>query len=429
MLLDAYGKDQRNTTIQFKTDDDDDYGMPSSSSMEILGKTSPLLEKFANIILSKALRSPGNPVVVAAVLLMPLLLLMHNPKLALAASGGVMGGSSFSESYSSESSFSSFSESSSSSSYSSSGSYSFESDSSSESSPARLLQASLKKSYAVRKKSYPRRTSLDRYAVNSKTSYAALSSSLSEEEVYSLSSSVSQAQVGGSTGLTAVDWVILPALMLVMGILAFAFYNSTRDTVSTAEKKCRYSVATQRITILKLQVGLLGSGRSLQRDLDQIAETADTSIRKGLNYILTETISALFRHPDYWFAAYSSTDIKRSTYEGETKFNELSIEERSKLDEETLVNLNSMKKRSSKIERSTGFNNGYIVVTILVAADGEHELPTINGESDLKKALNKLGSIPSSRTLAVQVLWTPQKEDDVLSEQELLEKYFLLQPL
>ena len=42
----------------------------------------------------------------------------------------------------------------------------------------------------------------------------------------------------------------------------------------------------------------------------------------------------------------------------------------------------------------------YMQVTILVAADGEHELPTINGESDLKKALNKLGSIPSSTTLA-----------------------------
>ncbi|XP_071933911.1 FLUCTUATING-LIGHT-ACCLIMATION protein 1, chloroplastic-like [Coffea arabica] len=122
-------------------------------------------------------------------------------------------------------------------------------------------------------------------------------------------------------------------------------------------------------------------------------------------------------------------DIKSSTYEGETTFNELSIEERSKLDEETLVNLNNMKKRSLKIKRSTGVTNGYTVVTILVAADGEHELPTINGESDLKKALNKLGSIPSSTTLAVQVLWTPQKEDDVLSEQELLEKYFSLRPL
>ena len=55
-------------------------------------------------------------------------------------------------------------------------------------------------------------------------------------------------------------------------------------------------------------------------------------------------------------------DIKSSTYEGETTFNELSIEERSKLDEETLVNLNNMKKRSLKIKRSTGVTNGYTVV-------------------------------------------------------------------
>lgn len=262
VLLDAYGKDQCNTTIKFKTNDDDD-------STEIQEKTSPPMEELAFIVLSKALEYPGNPVTMAAVLLTPMLSLMHDPKLALAASGGVMGGSSFSSSYSSESSssssysssgsyssessFSSFSESSSSSSYRSSESYSYISDSNSNPSPAELLQASLKKSYAVRKKSYPRRTSLDRYAVTSKRSYTALSSSLSEEEVYSLSSSVSQAQVVGNTGPTVVAWVFLLVLLLVMSILAFAFYNSTRDMVSTAEKKCRYTVPTQRITILKLQ--------------------------------------------------------------------------------------------------------------------------------------------------------------------------------
>lgn len=229
------------------------------------------MEELA-FILYKALEYPGNLVAVAAVLLMPLLLLMHDPKLALAASGGVMGGSSFSSSssfkstfssfsessssssYSSESSFSSFSKSSSSSSYRSSGSYSYISDSDSEPSPARLLQASLKKSYAVREKSYPRRTSLDRYAVTSKRSYTAMSSSLSEEEVYSLSSSVSQAQVGGNIGPTVDVWVFLLASVLITSILGFAFYNFPRDTVSTAEKKCGYTVATQRITILKLQV-------------------------------------------------------------------------------------------------------------------------------------------------------------------------------
>lgn len=38
-------------------------------------------------------------------------------------------------------------------------------------------------------------------------------------------------------------------------------------------------------------------------------------------------------------------------------------------------------------------------VTILVAAEGAYKLPTINGSGDLKEALQKIASIPSSRTL------------------------------
>ncbi|MCI04114.1 hypothetical protein A2U01_0025158, partial [Trifolium medium] len=34
-------------------------------------------------------------------------------------------------------------------------------------------------------------------------------------------------------------------------------------------------------------VGLLGMGRSLQRDLNRIAEVADTSSPEGLSYILS----------------------------------------------------------------------------------------------------------------------------------------------
>lgn len=34
-------------------------------------------------------------------------------------------------------------------------------------------------------------------------------------------------------------------------------------------------------------------------------------------------------------------------------------------------------------------------MTILVAAEGEFKLPTINGNADLKAALRKLGSIPA----------------------------------
>ncbi|XP_059437997.1 uncharacterized protein LOC132170876 [Corylus avellana] len=187
--------------------------------------------------------------------------------------------------------------------------------------------------------------------------------------------------------------------------------------------------ATEKTSVLKLQVGLLGMGRSLQRDLNRIAETADTSSPDGLSFVLTETTLALLRHPDYCISGYSSVDLKKSMEDGEKRFNQLSIEERGKFDEETLVNVNNIKRQSSASQRANGFRNEYIVITILVAAEGVHKLPAINGSGDLKEALQKIGSIPSSKILAVEVLWTPQNENDTLSERELLEDYPLLRPL
>ncbi|KAF2287892.1 hypothetical protein GH714_003108 [Hevea brasiliensis] len=186
---------------------------------------------------------------------------------------------------------------------------------------------------------------------------------------------------------------------------------------------------TARTSVLKLQVGLLGMGRSLQRDLNQIAEIADTSSSEGLSYVLTETSLALLRHPDYCISGYSYADVKQSIEDGEKRFNQLSIEERGKFDEETLVNVNNIKKQATTSQRANRFNNEHIVITILVAAEGAHKLPTINGSGDLKEALQKLGSIPTSKILAVEVLWTPQNENDTLTEPELLEDYPLLRPL
>lgn len=214
--------------------------------------------------------------------------------------------------------------------------------------------------------------------------------------------------------------------LLMMGfaavILLSGFLSDRSDDGSVL-------TATQKTSVLKLQVGLLGMARSLQKDLDRIAESANTSTPEGLSYVLTETVLALLRQPDCCISAYSSVDIKRSIEDGEKRFNQLSIEERGKFDEETLVNVNNIKKQRTSSQRSKSFNNEYIVITILVAAEGVHKLPVINGSSDLKEALQKLGSIPSNKTMAVEVLWTPQNENDTLSERELLEDYPLLRPL
>ncbi|XP_012492877.1 uncharacterized protein LOC105804719 isoform X1 [Gossypium raimondii] len=213
--------------------------------------------------------------------------------------------------------------------------------------------------------------------------------------------------------------------LILVGFAAFVLVSGFLSDRSESS----VLTASERTSVIKLQVGLLGMGRSLQRDLNRIAEVADTSTSEGLSFVLTETTLALLRHPDYCISGYSSVDVKRSIDDGENRFNQLSIEERGKFDEETLVNVNNIKRQSTSSQKASGFSNEYIVITILVAAEGMHKLPPINGSGDLKEALQKLASIPSSKILAVEVLWTPQNENDTLSEQELLEDYPLLRPL
>ncbi|KAA8544965.1 hypothetical protein F0562_019818 [Nyssa sinensis] len=315
------------------------------------------IELVANTILKvlKALRKPA----ITAVLLG--LLLIHDPNSALAASGGRMGGRSFS-------------------------------------------------SHSSSSRSYSTRTA------NPSFSYSVPYYSPSP---FGGGGFYAGPAVGVGVGAGSSFFLIMvgfAAFVLVSGFLS----DRSEGGVLTA---------TEKTSVLKLQVGLLGMGRSLQRDLNRIADTADTSTSEGLSYVLTETTLSLLRHPDYCTSGYSSVDVKRSIEEGEKQFNQLSIEERGKFDEETLVNVNNIKKQSTSRQRASGFSNEYIVITILVAAEGVHKLPTINGSGDLKEALQKLGSIPSSRILAVEVLWTPQNENDTLSERELLEDYPLLRPL
>ncbi len=65
----------------------------------------------------------------------------------------------------------------------------------------------------------------------------------------------------------------------------------------------------------------------------------------------------------------------------------------------------------------------YIVVTLLVAAQGKLDLPLVNSDQDLRQAISQLGSVSSDRLLAMEVLWTPQAEGDTLSAEDMLVEY------
>ncbi len=185
------------------------------------------------------------------------------------------------------------------------------------------------------------------------------------------------------------------------------------------------------ISVAQIQVGLLAEARELQTDLDKLALAADTSSTAGLAQVLQETSLALLRHPEYW--THATTTVKQARLaSAEAEFNRMLLAERSKFSRETLSNVNNQLKQAPIDALLVGDTAGdlattgpseYIVVTLIVGTQGELQLPKVNSPEDLRQALGVLGGVPSDRLLALEVLWAPQADGDVLTREDLIVEY------
>lgn len=182
-----------------------------------------------------------------------------------------------------------------------------------------------------------------------------------------------------------------------------------------------------KVSVAKLQLGILAEARHLQPELDKLAMQANTSSPAGLTKLLQESTLALLRHPEYWVYADSQEEEAKLS-EAEAKFNRFALTERSKFQAETLSNVkgeisSSEAKGSSLVQSAEAVPSEYILVTILVAAQNKLSLGNIQSADDLKNALNHLGAISADSMLALEVLWTPQSVGDTLTSDDLIEAY------
>ena len=190
-------------------------------------------------------------------------------------------------------------------------------------------------------------------------------------------------------------------------------------------------VYNPQVSIAQIQVGLLADARSVQSKLDQLAETVNADTATGRMHLLQETSLELLRHPEYWTYAKTSTQQAKLD-RAEAVFNQLSLNERGKFTTETLSKVNNQLRQadSNAALNSTGElatveqeRAEYIIVTLLVAATRSLELPKINGEADLRQALQTLGSLDASAIVAIEAIWTPQANGDALTTDDILAYY------
>ncbi|MGI8500559.1 MAG: DUF1517 domain-containing protein [Hassallia sp.] len=222
-------------------------------------------------------------------------------------------------------------------------------------------------------------------------------------------------------------------ILIFLAIGNFMLQAFRRATGGETTEDTDYS-SNSNVSVTRLQVAMLAQARDLQPELNRIAETADTNSPEGRAEILQEASLALLRHPEYWVYAGGDTQQARLN-SAEAQFNRLALAERSKFSEETLSNVNNQLKEATPKNALPGADvdnptdlitqgpGEYIIVTLLAATLGKFEIPPVNNVEELRQALRQIGSIPSDKLLAIEVLWTPQAEGDTLTSDDLLAEY------
>jgi len=225
---------------------------------------------------------------------------------------------------------------------------------------------------------------------------------------------------GGGTGGGLFSFLLMA---MVAGVVLQAFRGRGNDAGITG--------MDSKVTVAKIQVGLLSSARSLQQELTHLALESDTSSVDGLADLTRETAISLMRHPEYWVYVSSANENTKFAL-AEQKFNGLVMSERSKLNSEVLSNVggrllqgNTAAALPSEGSLASEDPSEYIVVTLLLAVTGDSlsKLPPLRSNEDLKSALSVIGSVPSDNLLAVEVLWEPQSEEYTLTTDEVLTIY------
>ncbi len=212
-------------------------------------------------------------------------------------------------------------------------------------------------------------------------------------------------------------------LMAIVGTIT----NSIRrgSSQSLASRTNSTNNLTGPVTMIQLQIGLLAAAKELQEDLRILATSSNTNTPAGLQKVLQESTLSLLRQPHLWvYANLESGSVPFNS--AETTFNRLSITERSKLKAELTSNVSGQIFSEKNLEAKVGEaspTNEYIAVTILVASRTRLVLNEIATNDQLNENLRILGSISSEDLMALEIIWQPEGQGEVLSNEDLVLAY------
>jgi uncharacterized membrane protein len=234
---------------------------------------------------------------------------------------------------------------------------------------------------------------------------------------------------GGGGGGSGFGFGGIIGLLIMLGIVVLVGRVLLRNLAAARRDRQELSPSTpmggERYAVVKCQLALLSTARSLQRDLQTFANAASTDTVAGLATSLQDVVMALIRHSEYW--RYGTVQVQRagSLDEAERTFNQAVSQERAKLSEELTVNIDGVRRQTASQESRPAQEVAQNLVVTLIVATGYPDFTAYATPSikDIEATLQRLGTLLAADLLALEVIWSPENPDDALTEDELLAEY------
>jgi len=187
-----------------------------------------------------------------------------------------------------------------------------------------------------------------------------------------------------------------------------------------------YSVRQSHVSVAQLDLALLGSAKAVPPELHRLTAGADTSTREGYAGLLQDAALLLLRNRQYWrSAAFDSVVVPYQQAEG--AFNQKTLSARERLSYETVTNVGGRVRRGSAPAPGAAMpddsGGGYIVVTLVAAVMAPLPKQQDMSADIVEGYLRQLASAPAEALEAAEVVWVPDRDEEPLTNDELLQQF------
>ena len=214
-------------------------------------------------------------------------------------------------------------------------------------------------------------------------------------------------------------------LMSIVGVIVNSFKNSSSVSSSSNSSIISKPAIPTKVSLIQFQIGLLASAREIQVQLRGLASSSNTSTLPGLQRVLQDTTLSLLRKPELWvYSNIETGSVPFSSAESTfnrisiTERSKLKAELTSNYSGQ--ISTSNIAETSAGDSDPT---NEYIAITILVATKKDLRLKNSANIEIITEVLRLLGSISSNDLMALEVIWQPEGEGESLREEDLIIQY------